>query len=173
MVQSLHRKERNMDRLRSILLDNVRNIARLEHYPTHRLRILHGASCVPEILHEARVLSSVGRLFSGDSRKTVLVAIEQTIQFLVENVSSSPPRFREELREYTTKFLGGLTAIQAHYAIDMDVVTVIERIRSVWLYLLGVISVVSCEPGGLPEALADSGARGGLSGDLGHVPDRQ
>jgi hypothetical protein len=120
-----------MIRIRGILLDNIRNIARLEHFPTHQLRVVNPSSCLPEILHESRTLSSVMRLVSGDSRKGVLTAIEQTLLFISEGLQYSV-EFQRDIARYEDTFERGLTALKTHYERDMYVTMVIDRILHSW-----------------------------------------
>ena len=124
-----------MDRVRIILLDNIRNVARLEQYPTHQLRVVNQASCLPEILHESRMFSSFVRLLSGDSRRIVLAAIEQTLRFVTEGVHYSA-EFQQDIVRHKDRFERGMAALQTHYERDMYVTMVIDRILYTWRLLV-------------------------------------
>lgn len=120
-----------MDDIRNIILDNIRTVSRLEQYPTHKLRVIHQQSCVPEILHESRYLPSITRRISQDSRIGVLVAIEQTIRFLRDD-SIMNDEFQTDIQQYKERFNKGMSALQLRYEEDMHVTTTIERIMADW-----------------------------------------
>lgn len=128
-----------MERIRITLLDNIRNVAWLEKYPTHQLRAFNHTSCVPEILHEARPMASIARMLSGDSRKTVLSAIEQTLLLIVDGMPTTSS-FIETICIYKNRFVRGVSTLQTHYENDMYVTTVIDRILSVWSQIVYIIT---------------------------------
>lgn len=131
-----------MERVRVTILDNIRNVSWLELYPTHQLRALNQSSCVPEILHEARHIPSLTRMLSGDSRRTILAAIEQTLVLIMEGLPVTVS-FIETVRTHQTKFVRGVSTLQTHYENDMYVTMVIGRILSVWSQIIHTLSMRS------------------------------
>jgi len=117
-----------MERIQVMVLNNIRNIARLDVFPNHQLRVVNGSSCVPEILHESRYLSPLCRIFTGDSRLSVLDAIEYNVILLTSMIDT----LSMEVLPLLDKFESGINTILKRYENDMDVFTKIERILSKW-----------------------------------------
>ena len=128
-----------MQRLCTILLDNIRNVSHMETYPTHKLRILHQDSCLPEILHENRGFSSFRRILTYDSRIVVLEAIERTLQFILD-ITQLGEQFTLMLREYASRFERGVATLNTYYEKDMYVTMVIERILATWKQIMGRVA---------------------------------
>jgi len=114
-----------------VLMDNIRNVARLETHPTHQLRVTNNASCIPEIHHESRMFTSMVRMLSGDSRATILSAIERTLELTADQVQQNTA-FRDRVVPYNAPFEKGVRILQTFYERDMSVLTIIDRILQRW-----------------------------------------
>lgn len=125
-----------MDRFLGKATDNIRNIARLSQFPNRQLRVEHAHSCLPEILYESRTFAPMVRMLTGDSRRTVLEALERTIDFVLDISKISNVHFIREIKELDAGFRSGLEAFRMHYESDMYVAMVYERIVARWSSLV-------------------------------------
>lgn len=120
-----------MERIQNMVLNNIRNIARLDSYPNHQLRVVNGSSCVPEIIHESRYFSPLCRIVTGDSRLSVLDAIEYNIILLTSMLDTSDGLY-QDIYPLLDRFERGINSISQRYENDMNVFTKIEKIMSNW-----------------------------------------
>ena len=120
-----------MESIRHVIVNNVSNVAKLANHPTHQLRVLHSNSCVPEVIHETRRLSSLMRYVSNDSRTTILYAIERTLRLLLDRIPITTA-IRKQLLDMQEEFKTGIERISTHYESDITVETHCDRIQRQW-----------------------------------------
>jgi hypothetical protein len=75
-----------MERTRDVIISNVQSVSQLALSPTHQLRVLNATSCLPEIVHETRFLPAMIRVWTGDSRHTIIQAFKVTLDFIEAGV---------------------------------------------------------------------------------------
>jgi hypothetical protein len=126
-----------MNIVTTALLENVRIIAALVEHPTHRLRTIDNTDAIlPRLAHEDRLIQSVMRTMTGDSRHAVVSAIHRTLSILVGVVKFAPRDVTRQLLELEATFNEGLKRVRTMYEHDVSIGVRSSQFAVIWADLM-------------------------------------
>ena len=117
-----------MERTRDVIISNIQSMSQLALSPTHQLRVLNATSCLPEIVHETRFLPGMFRLWTGDSRRTIIQAVKVTLDFIEAGVLND----RQITLNTKVHCEQGLRVLRNRYEDDINTCMLVDALIIRW-----------------------------------------
>lgn len=124
-----------MQSLVRVLISNIHTVCFLTTHTTHKLRVVHADSPLPSLQHEMRYIAPLARLFTADSRQTIVKVLLQTLN-VIQNLRAIQAPFVDPIRamiiESQNTFVEGCQILRQTYENDVSTSINIDRIVQVW-----------------------------------------